>query len=751
MNKQLTRHSRISIILALLVLSFAFIICGISNYSFNANADANSITATLVSDGSIWGSTAQDSAPNDLTGQSYSPATANGWTMNFSKSVDLSSLDKSKLVIKIWVNRENAEQNLCQMNLNGDAYNLTASRAWDSASNPINEKTGSLTGWLQLQFPITNISITELTSFWIFVGNNGTPNATSDMLLHEKVEFAEVDNPTCAVLPIASSITLNTDTVTLTPDSPSTQLNGTLSPANTHGTIGFKSSDESVAKVDANGTISAMKNGTCEITAYLTENTEIKATCTVTVSDFVAITEVSINGEKNRNVTSKGSVQLTFSVKNGEDDVPVDSFVATWKSDNENVATVTDNGKVEILHNGTATITLTVGGKSDSVTFNVSGLSNRVDLTPTGWFWQLSESEDKPIGFNGTIYSLHGQPSGQGFTPDVQQESLSHLTSGNAAAFMWIYLSSADTISDSSKGIYVISYHNGAVQTNLYAAEMNALEFVAGWNLVRIPLGDTSNKTINKFWILINGDLSEIKMSMPWIDEVTDGECTYAILETQTLYKSLKTENTSITVTSEQTLTVSGADGYFGTIAFESSDENIVSVDQNGKLTPRRNGTTTVIAYLTEDTSVRLTVNITVSGMPEVTSITVTNGTQLSLNVNDEHTIEVSVLDEGAQYSLEYTSSNPDAVSVNSRGKIIAVSEGTATITVKVSGTDISATISVTSKGASNPNTNPDNKTDETDKNGCGSSVIGSYSAIISVLALTSVVLVIKKRKGERL
>ncbi len=741
MNKNLKARSRISIILALLVLSFAFIICGISSYSFNAKADTNSVTATLVSDGSIWGSTLQDSAPNDLTGQSYSPATANGFTMNFSESVDISSLDKSKLVIKIWVNRATAEQNLCQMNLNGNAYNLTASRACDSSSNPINEKMGSLTGWLQLQFPITNIQLDTLTSFWIFVGNNGNATATSDMLLYEKVEFAEVDNPTCAVLPIATSITLNTDAVTLTPDSPSAQLTVTKSPEGTHGTVAFESSDESVAKVDANGTITALKNGTCDVTASLKENPEVKATCSVTVSGFAPITEVSINGEKTRNVTEKGSIQLTYSLKNGDEDVSADSLVATWESDNKNVATVSADGKVEILHNGTATITLTVGGKQDSVTFNVSGLSNRVDLVTTGWFWELSESEDKPIGFNGTVYSLYGQPSGQGFTPDVQQESLSHLTSNKAAAFMWIYLPSADTITDSAKGIYVVSYHNGSVQTNLSADSMNALEFVTGWNLVRIPLGDTANKTINKFWILMNGNLGEIKMSMPWIDEVTDGDCTYAILETQTLYKSLQTKNTSITVTEEYTLQVTGTDGQFGTIAFESSDENIVSVDNNGKLTPRRNGETTVIAYLSEDNSVRLTINVIVSGMPEVTSITVTNGTNLTLKINDEHTIEVSVLEEGALYTLEYSSDNKDAVQVNSRGKIIAVGEGTATITVKVSGTDISATISVTSS----------NKDANSGKSGCGSSAIGGYSAIISALALTSVIVLIKKRRDERL
>jgi len=75
------------------------------------------------------------------------------------------------------------------------------------------------------------------------------------------------------------------------------------------------------------------------------------------------------------------------------------------------------------------------------------------------------------------------------------------------------------------------------------------------------------------------------------------------------------------------------------------------------------------------------------------------------INVGDYERISTSVMPFNAEdYELTYTSDNPD-VCIAAIGAVIAVSEGTATITVKVAGTDISDSVTVTVK---NPETEPE-------------------------------------------
>ena len=84
-----------------------------------------------------------------------------------------------------------------------------------------------------------------------------------------------IDNPKYLV----TSVSLNTTTLTIEPGA-TMMLMATVTPSNADATVTWSSSDNAIAMVDNNGTVSAHTVGTATITAQAGDKT---ATCTVTV------------------------------------------------------------------------------------------------------------------------------------------------------------------------------------------------------------------------------------------------------------------------------------------------------------------------------------------------------------------------------------------------------------------------------------------------------------------------------------
>ena len=114
------------------------------------------------------------------------------------------------------------------------------------------------------------------------------------------------------------------------------------------------------------------------------------------------------------------------------------------------------------------------------------------------------------------------------------------------------------------------------------------------------------------------------------------------------------------------------------TCAWKSSDPNVVTVDLNGKIVARGEGTATI--YARTQSSIA-TCEITVNKAPKEIIL---DKTELSLNssTKEMYTLKVTLSPEDAQTTLTFKSSNPSVASVNSKGRIVARGEGTATIKV---------------------------------------------------------------------
>ena len=139
-------------------------------------------------------------------------------------------------------------------------------------------------------------------------------------------------------------------------------LKVTFDPKNTaYKTITWKSSKTSVATVDKNGKVKAIKAGKATITAKTVNGKTAK--CVVTVK--AKPTKIKLS----KSVTLKKGAKYSTSVKFTPSNAHTER---TYKSSKPSVAKVDKNGKVTAVKAGTATITVkTYNGKTSKITITV--------------------------------------------------------------------------------------------------------------------------------------------------------------------------------------------------------------------------------------------------------------------------------------------------------------------------------------------------------------------------------------------
>lgn len=144
------------------------------------------------------------------------------------------------------------------------------------------------------------------------------------------------------------------------------RLAATINPEDTTDdkTITWSSDNENVLFVDQNGQIRGIKEGTANVKAVVAGKETTKQ---ITVNE-IHINSIAIDGDQEfemiKNQTKNLSV--TINPENTTDDKGV-----VWKTNNEKVARVDNDGKVTALKEGEATITATVGTNETSVKINV--------------------------------------------------------------------------------------------------------------------------------------------------------------------------------------------------------------------------------------------------------------------------------------------------------------------------------------------------------------------------------------------
>lgn len=166
-----------------------------------------------------------------------------------------------------------------------------------------------------------------------------------------------------------TGIKVSPDTLTLTGKDETAQLTAEVLPSYADNTrVTWKSSDESVVTVDEKGKVTAVGNGTATITVTSVSG-NYTATVAVTVKIPVEIEKITIEAEKETLTKIGESTELKVKIEPEN----ADAQKLIWKSGDEMIAAVDENGKVTAIGNGTAIITVTTenGKNTASITITV--------------------------------------------------------------------------------------------------------------------------------------------------------------------------------------------------------------------------------------------------------------------------------------------------------------------------------------------------------------------------------------------
>ncbi len=177
---------------------------------------------------------------------------------------------------------------------------------------------------------------------------------------------------------------------------PKQVANGKKIQLSTEGSVAvtWSSLDPSLATVNANGKVTAKKNvsGTATITATSTKGTQKTDVYYVEVSPAVSSVDILVDGVSVKNTKVGMDLIKGYTMDEGKtwnSNLTLYASVAdtcdnrvTWKSSKTAVATVDENGNVEIKKNGTAVITATAtdgSGKKAKVTLVIAKQITKIE------------------------------------------------------------------------------------------------------------------------------------------------------------------------------------------------------------------------------------------------------------------------------------------------------------------------------------------------------------------------------------
>ncbi len=359
----------------------------------------------------------------------------------------------------------------------------------------------------------------------------------------------------------------------------------------------FLSSDPTIATVDENGIVVAIKGGTCEVVVTTNEG-GLSDKCKIIVIEKVST--VDISGEKEY-LNVGESLNLTAAVTT---DTATDKKVV-WTSNKPTVATVDQNGKVTAIREGDVVITATAndgGGATDSVVIKC--------IIPVT---NITLSDSKITIFVGDTYNITAT-----------------ITPANASV--------KDLEWTSDDPAIAAAYSNGDVvgmtagRTVVHAKSTDSNEIIANCTvIVKNPIYATSVHINSSQITMLKGKMRQLTANMyprntveslywessdtsvvqvdpnGWITTVGSGEAeiraysSYGTVYDTCTVNVIAMSFTSIGIEQYDTFQLH-CDGAPETVSWRTSNSRIATVDQNGLVTGRMPGECTIYATVDNKT-----------------------------------------------------------------------------------------------------------------------------------------------------
>lgn len=361
--------------------------------------------------------------------------------------------------------------------------------------------------------------------------------------------------------------------------------------------VTYQSSDETVATVDEDGIVTALKGGNCVI-IVTTDEMHLKASVTIEVKEYVSSIKLSEN-EKFMNVGSTGTLKATV----GSDTATNKAVV--WSSSNNAVATVVD-GKVFAYSVGNAVITATAAdgsGVSDTCLVKVVKPVESITIEPSevrilvGDYYKLKATVSPA---DATVKDLRWESSNDAIaTVDSDGEVVgvavgkckitAYSTDGNEVkGSCSVYVSPVVKISSLKVNSSEITMLVGKTRKlQAFVTPTNHTESVDWYST------DTSIVSVDS-----NGNITTVGPGIA--DVVVYGGITN--IQSTCRVHSLALSKTSINMGQYDwfDLAVDGSQGY--SVSWRTSNPRVATVDNTGHVVARMRGTTTITATVDNKT-----------------------------------------------------------------------------------------------------------------------------------------------------
>ena len=496
-------------------------------------------------------------------------------------------------------------------------------------------------------------------------------------------------------LDITSLILNEGETITLT---------ATVKPDNASDkTVTWSSSNPTKATVDQSGKITAIAEGTVNITAKAGDKT---ATCTVTVMK-VNIPVESLTLDKYYLELIEGeTATITATVK---PDNATDKTV-TWSSNKTAVATVDANGKVTAVAEGTAIITAKAGDKTATCTVTVKKKvvaveSITLDITST----ILNTGETLTL----TATVKPDNATDKTVTWSSNKTAVATVDANGKVTAVAEGTATITAKASDKTATCTVTVMKGNVPVESLTLDKSSLELTEGETATLIATVKPDNavdKTVtwssSNPWVATvdqNGEITALRSGEATITATAGGKYAYCSLVVKNKEIVITVESVTLDKTSLELFegevamlyaTVLPWNAPDKTVTWTSSNPSVATVDQDGRVTALHEGTATITAKAGDKTAT-CTVFVKMRDIP-VYWIGLDHN-YLELKEGETTTIIATVKpDNATNKTVTWSSSDPSVATVDQNGRVTALHEGTAAITAKAG--DYTATCTITVK-----------------------------------------------------
>lgn len=463
-------------------------------------------------------------------------------------------------------------------------------------------------------------------------------------------------------------------------------------------TITWISSNKSVATVDKNGQVTTHSGGTVTITARVTNTPTIYAECTIDVR--VPVESFVLN---KTNVTVLGNETNVLAAIIGPDDAT--NKKVEWSSNNKDVVRVTEDGLLIGLKQGTAIVTAVLRDENGvhtatckvtvpvSLIVDVTGISlNKTslqltkgtretlvatilpaDATNTSMVWTSSDKSVALVNSNGRVTALSAG------TATITVTSVN----GGYTASCKVTVIEEEVVKVTGVSLDKISMTLERDQTAKLVATVkpsNSKNKKVSWSSSNLDVVEVDE----------NGKLTAIAPGTAIITVTTDeggymSTCAITVSKAKVKVTGISLDRTFITLDKgNSTQLMAGVlpvNANNNKINWTSSNSNIVTVDENGKLTAVGFGDV-VITATTEEGGYSKKCMVTVPEVIAVTGIELSSN-ELTIEKGITSKLEVKILPENAtNKNFSYEIGDSKIATVAGEG-VKAIEIGQTTITYK--------------------------------------------------------------------